>query len=371
MTQAGTGTTAEPVATARRPGARGRTRPSRSLENTLLTGLGPGALVAGMDEVGRGALAGPVTVGVAVVTEHTSRRMPRGLADSKLLTPQARQDLVAPVRAWCAGWAVGHASPDEIDELGIIAALRLAGRRALAELAGAGLAPGVVILDGVHDWLSEPAQGELFAPEPPPVHIPGTDHEPVVPPVHTQVKADMTSAVVAAASVLAKVERDALMVGLDPAHPEYCWAANKGYSSAEHIAALREHGACALHRRSWHLPGLGDDAAVAVGAAGAVALELAARSSGRTTGRVRTMRGPPWTTPEPGSRRTLTPTPTPRGHPTCSPRSAAARTPSRWGPPPRLASPPPRVASPPPRLASPPPRRSNPPPWSAAHVGRR
>ncbi|MFD1504209.1 ribonuclease HII [Georgenia yuyongxinii] len=252
-------TTAERTATARKTTARGRTRPSRSLENSLLGGLGPGALVAGMDEVGRGALAGPVTVGVAVVTEQTSRRMPPGLADSKLLTPQARQDLVSPVRGWCTGWAVGHASPDEIDELGIIAALRLAGRRALADLAAAGLSPGVIILDGVHDWLSEPAQGELFAPEPPPVHIPGTDLEPVVPPVRTQVKADMTSAVVAAASVLAKVERDAIMVKLDPEHPEYGWAANKGYSSAEHIAALREHGACALHRRSWHLPGIGDD----------------------------------------------------------------------------------------------------------------
>jgi ribonuclease HII len=284
--QAGTGTTAELMsarptpkasaparkgsAPARKGSARGRTRPSRSLENTLLSGLGPGALVAGMDEVGRGALAGPVTVGVAVVTEQTSRRMPPGLADSKLLTPQAREDLVTPVRGWCAGWAVGHASPAEIDEIGIIAALRLAGRRALAELAGAGLAPGIVILDGVHDWLSEPAQGELFAPEPPPVRIPGTDLEPVVPPVRTQVKADMTSAVVAAASVLAKVERDSIMVELDPEHPQYCWAANKGYSSAEHIAALRAHGACALHRRSWHLPGLGDvDADVVMGAAGA------------------------------------------------------------------------------------------------------
>ncbi|TRW45159.1 ribonuclease HII [Georgenia yuyongxinii] len=277
---AGIRTTAERTVTARKTTARGRTRPSRSLENSLLGGLGPGALVAGMDEVGRGALAGPVTVGVAVVTEQTSRRMPPGLADSKLLTPQARQDLVSPVRRWCTGWAVGHADPDEIDELGIIAALRLAGRRALADLAAAGLSPGVIILDGVHDWLSEPAQGELFAPEPPLVRVPGTDLEPVVPPVRTQVKADMTSAVVAAASVLAKVERDAIMVDLDAEHPEYCWAANKGYSSAEHIAALREHGACALHRRSWHLPGIGDELGVRVGDDDDADVEVIVHASG-------------------------------------------------------------------------------------------
>ncbi|KAE8762498.1 ribonuclease HII [Georgenia thermotolerans] len=213
-----------------------------------------------MDEVGRGALAGPVTVGVAVVGATTSRRLPRGLADSKLLTAHAREDLVAPIRRWCAGAAVGHASPAEIDELGIIAALRLAGRRALAELAGAGLAPSVVVLDGVHNWLSAPEQGDLFAPEPPEVLVPGVGLPVVTPPVRTQVKADMTCAVVAAASVLAKVERDRIMVGLDDDFPAYRWASNKGYSAPEHIAALHEHGACELHRRSWHLPGLGEAA---------------------------------------------------------------------------------------------------------------
>jgi ribonuclease HII len=209
-----------------------------------------------MDEVGRGALAGPVTVGVAVVDARTSRRLPPGLADSKLLTAQAREGLVEPIRRWCAGWAVGHASPAEIDDFGIITALRLAGRRALAELAGAGLVPGVVILDGVHNWLSEPEQGDLFAPEPPEILVPGTGRPMATPPVQTQVKADMTSAVVAAASVLAKVERDGIMVGLDGDFPAYRWASNKGYSAPEHIAALHDHGACELHRRSWHLPGL-------------------------------------------------------------------------------------------------------------------
>ncbi|MPV38210.1 ribonuclease HII [Georgenia subflava] len=257
MTRTGTAPAAPKV---RRPAR--RTVPSRRLENELLAALPDGGLVAGMDEVGRGALAGPVSVGVAVVGATTSRRMPKGLADSKLLSAQAREDLVAPVRRWCAGWAVAHASPAEIDEIGIIAALRLAGRRALAELAGAGLVPGIVILDGVHDWLSEPAQTELFAPQLPDVLVPGTGEEVATPPVRTQVKADASCAVVAAASVLAKVTRDSLMVGLDPEHPQFGWAGNKGYSSAEHVAALAEHGACELHRRSWRLPGLGGAAGI-------------------------------------------------------------------------------------------------------------
>ncbi|PFG38498.1 RNase HII [Georgenia soli] len=234
-----------------------RPKPTRVLETALLAELGDGALVAGMDEVGRGALAGPVSVGVAVVSAATSRRMPRGLADSKLLTPQAREELVAPVRAWSTASAVGHASAAEIDALGIIAALRLAGRRALAELAGVGVVPGLIILDGVHDWLGEPAQGELFAPEPPAVLVPGTGEEVFTPPVRTQVKGDARCAVVAAASVLAKVARDSLMVELHDSHPQYHWAGNKGYSSPEHVAALAEQGPCELHRRSWRLPGVG------------------------------------------------------------------------------------------------------------------
>lgn len=249
--------TTTPARRSRRP------KPTRVLENALLAELGEGGLVAGMDEVGRGALAGPVSVGVAVVTATTSRRMPSGLADSKLLTPQAREELVAPVRAWSAASAVGHASAAEIDTLGIIAALRLAGRRALAELAGVGVVPGLIILDGVHDWLAEPAQGELFAPEPPAVLVPGSGGEVVVPPVRTQVKGDARCAVVAAASVLAKVARDTLMVELHDTHPQYHWAGNKGYSSPEHVAALAEHGPCELHRRSWRLPGV-DGAAVGV-----------------------------------------------------------------------------------------------------------
>lgn len=210
-----------------------------------------------MDEVGRGALAGPVSVGVAVVGETTGRH-PRALRDSKLLSAAVREELCEPIRRWCTGAAVGHASPDEIDAIGIIAALRLAGTRALGSLATQGLVPDVVVLDGIHDWLTPPAQEDLFA-------LAADDAAPAVP-VHTQVKGDLTCAVVAAASVLAKCERDAMMVELDAEHPAYGWATNKGYGAAGHVDALRRLGPSPLHRRSWRLPAREEDV---VGAAAA------------------------------------------------------------------------------------------------------
>ncbi len=235
--------------------------PTRHLERELFAA--GHRLVAGMDEVGRGALAGPVSVGVVVVDETTGR-LPRGLRDSKLLTPAAREALCEPVRRWSVGSAVGHAQPAEIDAIGIIAALRLAGNRALAVLAAQGLVPDIVILDGVHDWLTPPA--DLFA-----------DLEqtafPAPPPVRTQVKGDMRCAAVAGASVLAKCERDAIMVELAEHHPEYGWHSNKGYSAPEHLAALRAQGPSELHRRSWRLPTAEE---LADGTVDAEALEVAA-----------------------------------------------------------------------------------------------
>lgn len=214
--------------------------PTRQLERELLDS--GHRLVAGMDEVGRGALAGPVSVGVCLVDASTGR-LPRGLRDSKLLTAAAREALCEPVRRWSVGSAVGHAGPDEIDSMGIIAALRLAGTRALATLAAQGLVPDVVVLDGIHDWLTPPQ--DLF----------GGLEDPVdVPPVRTQVKGDLRCAVIAGASVLAKCERDAIMVDLAEHHPAYGWEANKGYSAPGHLAALRELGPTELHRRSWRLP---------------------------------------------------------------------------------------------------------------------
>ena len=203
--------------------------------------------LAAMDEVGRGALAGPVTVGVVVVTPDV-RRVPAGLADSKLLTPQERQRLVGPVRRWVTEYAVGHAGPDEIDAIGIIAALRLAGRRALSALSGP---VDAVLLDGNHNYLREPAALVTADPGTPPLFAVVAEPEPAV---HVRIKADMTCAAVAGASVLAKTERDAILTGLAPSYPRYGFAVNKGYGTPEHVAALRKHGPSAVHRRSWRLP---------------------------------------------------------------------------------------------------------------------
>jgi ribonuclease HII len=207
-------------------------------------------LLAGMDEVGRGALAGPVSVGVVVIDESV-RSAPVGVKDSKLLTERARTGLVPRIQRWAVAHAVGHASPDEIDAIGIMAALRLAGTRALGAL---GVVPDLVILDGNYDWLTEPAEVGLFAFV--------SEGGPSTPPVTTMVKADLKCSSVAAASVLAKVERDELMVRLAAAHPAYGWSLNKGYSAPEHIDALARLGPCELHRRSWRLPGVLDDGGV-------------------------------------------------------------------------------------------------------------
>jgi len=204
------------------------------------------AVVAALDEVGRGALSGPVTLGVVVVPAAPARP-PRGLRDSKLLSPAARRALVPRIERWVLASAVGHASAAEIDAVGILAACRLAGHRALAVLADRGVHPDCLLLDGNHDYLSPPA-GPWHALET------GALLDPC-PPVRTEVKADLRCAGVAAASVLAKTTRDAIMVGLAAEHPRYGWEVNKGYATAGHRAALREHGPSALHRLSWRLDG--------------------------------------------------------------------------------------------------------------------
>ena len=225
-------------------------RPHLRVEKELLR-AGTGRLAA-MDEVGRGALAGPVTIGVVVVTASVGR-VPTGLRDSKLLTPAARDALVRPVCRWVADWAVGHASPAEIDTYGIICALRMAGQRALAGLSGQ---VDAVLLDGSHDYLSTPTLLPPADDDHPPLFE--VDIEPLPgrpePPVHVRVKADLTCAAVAGASVLAKTERDRLLVELSAGYPQYNFAVNKGYGTPEHLAALRTYGASVVHRRSWRLP---------------------------------------------------------------------------------------------------------------------
>lgn len=238
---------------ARVRGGRPSLRVERSLQRQGFT------VLAGMDEVGRGALAGPVSVGVVLI-DPTCRSAPVGVRDSKLLPPSRRVALVAPVRRWALASAVGHASPQEIDEIGIMAALRLAGSRALADVEQAtGAVPDLIILDGNHDWLTDPLRVGLFAAE-----DSGEPGDPgrgrgtpvAAPPVRTLIKADRSCSSVAAASILAKVERDQQMIDLAPSHPAYRWELNKGYAAPEHLAALARHGPCQEHRRSWQLPGV-------------------------------------------------------------------------------------------------------------------
>ena len=188
--------------------------------------------VIGCDEVGRGAIAGPVGVGVAVV-DAANGAHPVGLRDSKMLS-EKRRELLAPLAAeWASYSAVGLATADEVDQFGIIAALGIAGKRALTLLheAGAPILESVILLDGSHDWLSPSLAAPLR--------------------VQTRVKADRDCASVAAASVIAKVHRDRLMIDADGEHPGYGWTGNKGYGSAAHYAAIAELGATPMHRHTW------------------------------------------------------------------------------------------------------------------------
>lgn len=233
--------------------------PTLRVERSLLRS--GATLLACVDEVGRGALAGPVSVGVVVIDLRTGSA-PRGLRDSKLLTPRARRELLPRLRRWPIASAVGHADPSEIDVVGIICALRVAAARAFAALP---VAADVALLDGNHDWLRIPDEPDALFPDPRRTVGDGLADLSVLPPVvHTRVRGDLTCAGVAAASVLAKCERDALMVDLARAHPAYGWALNKGYSAPDHIDALRELGPTMLHRRSWHLPGVDALAATCV-----------------------------------------------------------------------------------------------------------
>jgi len=193
--------------------------------------------VGGLDEVGRGAWAGPVSVGVVVIP--VGRRAPKGLCDSKLLTEEQREALFPKVTAWCTAWAVGHAEPVECDRWGMTVALRLAAHRALAGLEAP---PPVVALDGPFDYVTGP-------PEP-------TDSDPgpattPLPEVRTVVKGDLTCVSIAAASVVAKVTRDRMMRAMAPSFPGFDFDRNKGYPSPVHRTALAGFGLTSLHRRSW------------------------------------------------------------------------------------------------------------------------
>jgi ribonuclease HII len=181
-----------------------------------------GAVVAGVDEVGCGAWAGPVTY--AAVVMPSDRRVYK-LRDSKVLAPAERERLAGRIGEVALGVGVGHASNEEIDALGLSAARTAAARRAVDALP---LRPDVLLLDGNWDFLAGY----------------GTRNE-------LMIRGDGRSTSIAAASIVAKVTRDALLRAWDADHPRYAFASNKGYPSPEHRAALREHGPCALHRHSW------------------------------------------------------------------------------------------------------------------------
>ncbi|BDR54228.1 ribonuclease [Bombiscardovia apis] len=213
--------------------------------------------IVGFDEVGRGALAGPVMVGAALLDASAVNDLsvPEGLADSKMLSAGVREGMLEGLKTWPLAWAVGAASNQEIDEWGIMHALGLAALRALAtiedelkmeeRLAKGGSRPRLcAILDGSYDYISK-ALPTLDAPA-----------VSLAPEVGTQVKADASCASVACASVIAKVTRDQLMVELAQSKSEYepyDWAHNKGYGSATHQAAIVAHGPSDYHRISWHL----------------------------------------------------------------------------------------------------------------------
>ncbi|MGH9169461.1 MAG: ribonuclease HII [Acidimicrobiales bacterium] len=209
--------------------------------------------VAGVDEVGRGAWAGPVSVGVVVVTPGSGRRIPKGVRDSKQLTFAEREALFEPLARSVASWAVGHASNEECDELGMTAAQRLAARRAFDQL---DVAPDLVLLDGKFDFLHheppELAQQSLFE-TPLAAHTRrsgrevGTDF----PPARMIVKGDDSVKAIAAASVLAKVTRDRVMAEESEHYPWYAFDRNRGYPAPHHKMALATWGCTPFHRHSW------------------------------------------------------------------------------------------------------------------------
>lgn len=195
--------------------------------------------VIGVDEVGRGAIAGPVAVGLCLIDKLNPalKNWPENLQDSKLMTPKTRAQIAEPLENWAEGFSIGYSSNQEIDSLGITEALRAAASRALGELledaslrSSIARDGAVILLDGSQNWLGKQASGLE---------------------VDLQIKADTNCVSVASAAVLAKVKRDSLMEGYDQQFPDYGFAGHKGYASAKHIDALKTHGPSVIHRLTW------------------------------------------------------------------------------------------------------------------------
>ena len=178
-------------------------------------------LMAGVDEAGRGPLAGPVVAAAVILDDDNPVE---GLADSKVLTPARREELYDVIRARALAFCIAQAAVEEIDTINILQATLLAMRRAVE---GLRLTPVRVLVDG----------NQL-----PILRIPG----------EAIIQGDAKVAAISAASILAKVYRDRMCVDeLHRSHPQYGFDAHKGYATAEHLQALKEHGACPVHRRSF------------------------------------------------------------------------------------------------------------------------
>jgi ribonuclease HII len=177
-------------------------------------------LIAGIDEAGRGPLAGPV-VAAAVILDP--KRRVRGLRDSKVMTPEQREEVAIDIRARAIAWAVALSDVGEIDAMNILRATLLAMRRAVEALA---IQPIEALVDGDH------------CPQ-------------LVCPVYAIVKGDRDVPAISAASIIAKTARDAMLIALDRDYPMYGFARHKGYGTPEHLAALDLHGPCPHHRKTF------------------------------------------------------------------------------------------------------------------------
>ncbi|MGI9645483.1 MAG: ribonuclease HII, partial [Ilumatobacteraceae bacterium] len=204
----------------RTPKASKKRAPTRAIEQDLWAR--GHEVVVGIDEVGRGSWAGPLMVGAAVLPRD---RRVNGVRDSKLLTEPEREALFDRIAEWCDTWAVGAATQQECDLLGMSAAQKLAAQRAIDALA---VTPDVAVTDGRWDFVS-----------------------PAVPEVELAVKADLRCLSVAAASILAKVVRDRTMRELAGDYPHWSFDTNKGYPCPVHKAALLGYGPSSIHRRTW------------------------------------------------------------------------------------------------------------------------
>jgi len=183
--------------------------------------VAPARLICGVDEAGRGPLAGPVYA--AAVVFRPQGRAPRGIADSKVLSPGVREVLARRIKERALAWSVAWASVEEIDRLNVLQASLLAMKRAVESLA---IPPHEVWIDGLHlPELALPTRGI--------------------------VDGDARIKVISAASIIAKTERDAEMRRLHERFPQYGFDQHKGYPTPEHLRALRKYGACEIYRRSF------------------------------------------------------------------------------------------------------------------------